>query len=257
MTNSVNFSPSTISLSVSGDYFVGTTRVSLNNCNGGYKLDTASLPSGVTVSGCTGNNGDNLTIKVPITYGNQSIKLRATGYDSRTSANLAWYGPKSGSSQNIMVVDTLFGPGGEGVLTMTTSAYGKIQIVKSGSGGEKLANTVFGVCSSAACTNEVARLTTNSNGTAITGDLLVGTYYVKEIDTPKGYILNPQVHTANVVAATYMVNASNNSAMGQIEVTKINSNPPMGNYSLAGAVFEVLSGSTVVPTITTDATGQG
>ena len=38
LTHSVSFSPASMELTVSGDYFVGTTKVTLQNCSGGYTL---------------------------------------------------------------------------------------------------------------------------------------------------------------------------------------------------------------------------
>lgn len=63
MSHAISFSPYSMALTVSGGYFVGTTSISLYNCNGGYVLDTSSLPSGSTVSGYTGNNGDNASCR--------------------------------------------------------------------------------------------------------------------------------------------------------------------------------------------------
>ena len=46
LTHRVSFSPASMELTVSGDYFVGTTKVTLQNCSGGYTLDKSSLPLG-------------------------------------------------------------------------------------------------------------------------------------------------------------------------------------------------------------------
>lgn len=65
LSHSVSFSPASMELTVSGDYFVGSTKVTLQNCSGGYTLDKSSLPPDTIVTGFTGKNGDTLTIKVP------------------------------------------------------------------------------------------------------------------------------------------------------------------------------------------------
>jgi len=49
MTHSISLS--TPSMSISGSYFVGTSRVTLSNMNGGYTLDTSALPAGTSISG--------------------------------------------------------------------------------------------------------------------------------------------------------------------------------------------------------------
>ena len=63
IVHSVTFSPSTLELTTSGDYFVGTTRVTLVNCSGGYTLDKSGLPSGSVVEGYTGQNGDSQAVR--------------------------------------------------------------------------------------------------------------------------------------------------------------------------------------------------
>lgn len=68
---------------------------------------------------------------------------------------------------------------------MTTPAYGKIKIVKSGEDGKLLSGVVFGVYSDSACTKLVTKLTTDSNGAATTGDMELSTFYLKEISTIK------------------------------------------------------------------------
>lgn len=244
LSHSVSFSPSSMELTTSGDYFVGTTRVSLVNCSGGYTLDQGSLPSGSVVEGFTGRNGDTLTIKVPKQYGNQSIRLDATGYDNRTTANVFWYAPDDSDYQKVVAyADDGFKPSADGVLRMTTPAYGKIKIVKSGEDGKLLPGVVFGVYSDSACTKLVTKLTTGSDGTATTGDLELSTFYVKEISTVKPYILSSKVYPVKVRASeTIKVDISNEAAKGKINIRKTNADPAMGDYSLAGSVFDIYSG---------------
>lgn len=260
IVHSVSFTPSSLNMTVSGDYFVATTRVSLVNCSGGYRLDKSGLPSGTVVDGFTGRNSDTLTIKVPKQYGNQTIRLDAVGYDDRTTANLFWYAPNSGDFQKVITFTTgSYMRSTDAVLRMTTPAYGHIKIVKSDAEtGNKLAGAVFGIYSNSSCTAEVARLTIGNNGTATSGDLMMGTYYVREISAPSPYLLDNTVHTVSVGAsATVTVNATNGPAKGRITVTKTNADKSLGDYSLAGSVFDIYSGSTVVATVTVDASGKG
>lgn len=259
ISHSVSFSPASLELAVSGDYFVGTTKVTLTNCSGGYTLDKSSLPSGTVVTGFTGKNGDTLTIKVPKKYGNQSIRLDATGYDNRTTANLFWYAPDNGDYQKVITYASgNYAPATDGVLRMTTPAYGKIELLKKSEDGKLLSGVVFGVYSDSACKKLVTTLTTGSNGKAVSGDLELSTFYLKEISTVEPYILSDTVYPVTVQAAqTVTVTASNKEAMGQIRVTKTNANPEMGDYSLAGSVFDVYQNGEVVTSITVDSSGKG
>lgn len=257
--HSVTFSPSSMELKASGDYFVGTTKVTLVNCSGGYTLDKSGLPSGSAVEGFTGNNGDALTIKIPKKFGNQSIRLDATGYDNRTSANLFWYAPNSGNYQKLVTYSSgSFQPTTGAALRVSTPAFGKIELVKKSEDGKLLPGVVFGLYSNSACTNLVAKLITDSNGRAVSGDLELSTFYLKEISTVSPYVLSDTVYPVTVRASeTVTVNATNNEAKGQIKVTKTNANPAMGDYSLAGSVFDIYSGGTVVASVTVNASGVG
>ena len=246
-------------LSVSGDYFAGKTKVTLTNCSGGYTLDKSALPSGTVVEGFTGKNGDTLTIKVPKKYANQNIRLDATGYDNRVTANLFWYAPDNGNYQKLVTFTSgNYAPSTDGVLRMTTPGYGKIELVKKDESGKLLPGVVFGIYSDAACKNLVAKLTTGNNGKAVSGDLELSTFYLKEISTMEPYILSDTVYPVTVRASeTATVNASNKEAMGQIRVTKTNADPTMGDYSLAGSVFDIYQDGKVVTSVTVDASGKG
>lgn len=66
----------------------------------------------------------------------------------------------------------------------------------SGNSCYSLAGAVYGIYSNAACTTELERITTDTNGNATSGDEYeAGTYYVKEITPSPGYLLDTQVHT--------------------------------------------------------------
>ncbi len=103
MTHSVTLS--TPSMSISGSYFVGTSTVSLTNMNGGYTLNTSGLPAGSSVTGYTGQSGDVLTIRVPVSEANanRTFSLSATGKDNRTRSNMIAYAPNSSSLQRVIV----------------------------------------------------------------------------------------------------------------------------------------------------------
>ena len=92
-------------MAVSGGYFVGTSRVTLTNMNGGYVLNTSGLPSGSNVSGYTGNSGDVLTIRIPVSEANanKSFSLSVTGQDNRTRSNMFAYAPNNSSLQRVIV----------------------------------------------------------------------------------------------------------------------------------------------------------
>lgn len=103
MTHSISLT--TPSMSVSGSYFVGTTRVTLTNINGGYTLNTSGLPAGSSVSGYTGASSETLTIRIPLneSNANRSYSVSVTGRDNRTRSSMAAYAPQNSSLQKVLV----------------------------------------------------------------------------------------------------------------------------------------------------------
>ena len=106
MTHDVAFSP--MSIRISGNTFVGTTRVSLTNMNKGYTLNTGGLPAGSSVSGYRGANGDVLTIRIPMNAANsnRNFSISATGFDNRMRANMAVNDASSSRVQAVVTVIT-------------------------------------------------------------------------------------------------------------------------------------------------------
>ena len=106
MPHHVSFSP--MNMSISGNYFTGTTRVSLTNMNRGYTLNTSGLPGGSSVSGYTGSNGDLLTVRIPMNAANSNrgFSISAIGYDNRMRANMAAYDAHGSNYQSVVTVIT-------------------------------------------------------------------------------------------------------------------------------------------------------
>ena len=272
----VDFSPSTVQLTASGNGYVGQTSVLLTNINSGYTLDTSRLPSGSRVSGYTGGRSETLTITLPASAAGQSFNIYAEGMDTRSIDNITAYVPANGSLQKVFLCATT----AQVVATAQLSVgapeapkYGKVQLVKTGRDNIPLADVVFDVYSDADCKNKLAELTTDSDGTAISGDLPVGTVYIKELSTIKPYILSAEIKSLEITdGVTAEVSFSNSEAMGKIRIEKMGdvltageaveteygnvSMPIYKNKGIAGVVYEVKdSARNIVATITTDKNG--
>lgn len=73
----------------------------------------------------------------------------------------------------------------------------EIDVVKVDSvdNNKKLAGATFGLYADADCTDEIATGVTGADGVFTFSGLAKGTYYVKELAAPEGYVLNPNVIT--------------------------------------------------------------
>ena len=253
LQHNIQLNPSTVNMTRQGASFVGQTQVNLTNCNGGYTYDA---PSGVQVSGFTGNDGDVLTISVPASMAGQQINITFTGYDNRNTANYAWYAPSNDDQKVVLVGNGLELPAVTARLTLITPTSGGIQIYKTGDNGAALAGATFSV--SDANGQQIGTITTDSQGYGSMDGLAPGTYYVQEISAPNGYSLDPTIHTVNVsLANTATLSLTNSSVKGYITIIKTNADPAKGNYPLTGAVFTIYSGSTAVDTVTIAAGWHG
>ena len=77
--------------------------------------------------------------------------------------------------------------------------YGYLEKIDSAT-GTKLPGAVYGIYSDSGCTKLVQKMTTGSDGSCKSDALVAGTYYVKEISAPKGYVLDKAVYTLVVTA---------------------------------------------------------
>lgn len=77
--------------------------------------------------------------------------------------------------------------------------YGEITKTDK-STGKHLAGAVYGIYSDSSCKTLVDTMKTDKNGYAKSKALGAGTYYVKEIDAPNGYVRSNKVHTLMIKA---------------------------------------------------------
>lgn len=245
----------------------------LTNINSGYTLDTSALPSGSNVSGYTGRRSEKLTITVPASAAGQSFSISAQGKDTRSVDNITAYIPANGSLQKIFLCATTAQVVATASFSVGVPAYGKVQVVKTGESSTVLAGVKFGVYSDSDCNSKIAELTTGEDGTGISGDIPVGTVYLKELSTVSPYIISTEVKSATITAnAVTKVPFTNVAAKGKIRVEKVgdvltgskSEETEYGNITvpaytekgLRGVVYEVRdSMGKVVATLTTDDSG--
>ncbi|WP_165062429.1 VaFE repeat-containing surface-anchored protein [Adlercreutzia sp. ZJ154] len=112
-----------------------------------------------------------------------------------------------------------------------------------------LGNAKYGIFRNNECSDKVAELTTDNSGFAKSDYLQTGTYFIKELEAPKGYALDKRTYRTEVQkGATTRINTNNvydtplcNTA--QIIVAKLdletNTGQAQGGASLADAQFTV------------------
>ena len=138
--------------------------------------------------------------------------------------------------------------------------------VVSGNSNYSLDGAEYGIYTSNTCTanTKVSTLTTKNGGTTDTVELTAGTYYVKEITPPKGYILDTTVYTCKVTqGSTTKVEVKDAPRTVTINLTKTSGNTDVtngnANYKLDGAVYGLYNNSSCTDLrtkLTTNASGK-
>lgn len=136
--------------------------------------------------------------------------------------------------------------------TIETEGYASLKKVSSdtsitdGNTNYSFLNAIYGVYSDSKCTNLVGELITSSAGTSNTLTLEAGTYYVKEITAPKGYLLSETKKKITVeIVETTTVTMSDvpKTFAPEILVQKLDAetgkSEPQGIATLEGAQFSV------------------
>lgn len=128
------------------------------------------------------------------------------------------YNPKAGGTQKLLY-SAYYDPIGFSIQGNVTP-LGKAEITKNDDFGAIVDGAKFGLYSDNNCTNLVATAISN-NGKAQFNDLRPGTYYVKEISVPHGYLLNTTVMNVLVKSAeTTTGTVVNKEPTGKITIEK-------------------------------------
>lgn len=212
------------------DTFTSDQSAALFGCSAGFRNWVAKEIIGFNTSGVMTN---------PNAVG-RKIANRAGEVSSRFEAFALATG---GSTQTIL--SFRYTPGGY----LDLSKVSANPSITDNNSCYALNDAKYGVYTEGACTNLVTTLTTNADGYAKSGELDPGTYFVKELEAPKGYDLDGKVYPVTVESKnTTRVNGKSVADMPQndpaamwvgkidLETTK---NLPQGSASLAEAHFEV------------------
>lgn len=131
--------------------------------------------------------------------------------------------------------------------------YGYLEKVDAET-GTKLPGATYGIYSDSGCTELVEKMVTGDDGGCKSGALTPGTYYVKEISSPTGYVLDKDVHTLVVKAGkTTTFTAKDSEQVGTLTIYKegevlVGWNGTNFTYEkrkLPGATFKVTAGADI------------
>ena len=128
---------------------------------------------------------------------------------------------------------------------MNELIYGSVSGRKVDENGEHLGGAVIGLFKSSDVefTEENATLTTVSaeDGSFSFSDIPYGTWYIREIEQPTGFVLNDTVYpvTVNADGDVVEIEIVNEFIRGNIKTTKVDADYP--DNKLTGAVFELYS----------------
>ena len=222
----------------------------LNDSNGVLSNFDISL-SGYSVEK-SGNSVTIHTTSVNTTATTATMNSTA-GVVETTSSCVFWLTGKSGYQEFISEKPSADPVSAYFKVKTENIGYGKITKQDEES-GVKLSGAKYGIYTDSACTNKVDTITTGSDGTATSKALVAGTYYVKEIQAPKGYVISGKVHTLTVKAGqTTSFTATDKEQLGALTIYKEGevltgwngSNFTYEVKKLPGATFKVTAGADI------------
>jgi uncharacterized surface anchored protein len=229
----------------------GTLSVTLTDNNG--VLSNYDFSAGGNLS--FSRSGNTLTVTAPGGF-DGDIMVTATSKNTQRKG-VVCYGDGKGSSQDTVSVGSPIDDPVRAYFKIK-AAVGNLSIVKSTKNNDGLVGG-FQFEVKKGSTN-IGTFTSANDGRIFIPNLIAGTYTVREVNLSDEFVQpTPNPVTVEIRSGqTATVNFDNVKKMGIITVQKSNSNPVMGDYSLAGAEFTVKNANgTVVDTIITGANGRG
>lgn len=161
----------------------------------------------------------------------------------------------SGSLQDVGRGKTVMDPAVTTSLQIDWLSLGNLKIAKEDNKGNKVPNTEFKISYNSDMTSPIGTYTTTSDGSVTINDLTPQNVYIQETSVPNHLVLDNTVHSIEIkTGETVTFTQTNNWKQGYIEVTKYDKKTNQ-IVKKSGTQFEILKGSTVVSTITTNANG--
>ena len=200
-------------------------------------------------------NGNKMTIYTKNANTNDTMGsfTSVTGAVETTTSSVFWLTGKEGDQEFVSEqpqADPI-----SAYIKVKTESLGYGEITKTDkSTGKHLTGAVYGIYSDSGCKTKVDTMTTDKNGYAKSKALTPGTYYVKEITAPKGYVKSDKVHTLTVKAGqTTGISLNDVEQLGSLTIYKEGEvltgwngkNFVYEKKKLQGAIFKVTAGGNI------------
>ncbi|OJD43507.1 collagen-binding protein [Bacillus sp. 4048] len=213
-----------------GEFFeTNLYTVQTNAKSGSYKVVAKNAPNGVKIVSENGEVKDQLSlgekfrIQIPKDTKTGEFNLSVAANLTKVQA-IAYRG--TDTVQNATVLLERNEEKLSSDLAVNWEAAGSLKIKKVGENGEVLAGAVFEVFN--ANNESVGKITTGADGTAELNSLPIGTYTVKEIKAPTGYVSGDKPQTIEVKTGEIgAVQVVNNKVKGNIEIKKLSDSGKM------------------------------
>lgn len=213
-----------------GEFFeTNLYTVQTNAKSGSYKVVAKNAPNGVKIVSENGEVKDQLSlgekfrIQIPKDTKTGEFNLSVAANLTKVQA-IAYRG--TDTVQNATVLLERNEEKLSSDLAVNWEAAGSLKIKKVGENGEILAGAVFEVFN--ANNESVGKITTGADGTAELNNLPIGTYTVKEIKAPTGYVSGDKPQTIEVKTGEIgAVQVVNNKVKGNIEIKKLSDSGKM------------------------------
>lgn len=209
---------------LNGEYFeTSLYQVESNAKNGVFAVNLTNAPNGTKIVTENGEMkeqfqlGEKFRILVPKSSNTGNLSLKITSNLVNLHA-VAYKG-----TDKIQDATVLLERNEEKVsadLNVNWKSVGQLEVIKVGEQKEVLQGAVFDVFNS--MNEKVGTITTNEQGIASLSGLEIGTYTLKEVKSPTGYVMNEQpqqieVKTVEITSVT----VQNNKVKGNIEIKKL------------------------------------
>ncbi|MGH1049241.1 SpaA isopeptide-forming pilin-related protein [Bacillus mycoides] len=209
---------------LNGEYFETTVyQIESNAKNGVFTVQLANAPNGTKVVSTKGeakqqfNLGEQFRILIPKSSQTGNFSLKVTSNLSNLQAV-----PYQGTDK-VQDATVLLEKSEEKVsadLQVNWKSLGGLKVIKVGEQKGLLQGAVFEVMNSA--NEKVGTMTTNEQGSASLSGLEIGTYTLKEMKSPTGYVLNGQTQQIEVkTGEVATITVQNTKVKGNIEIKKL------------------------------------